>query len=356
MLVYWCIYRVRAPKILAGDVKLGVFLSTIEIFKQLSEACGDGYKACMHLITSTHELERLTDLFNKPTDLEANRNISSFRTESTKEAREEFLKHRTSNATPSTSAEYATDLIPISVSNLVQRLANEEHAILFQCSSLRIPQGSLVAIRGGHGSGRTTLMKLFGHEIYPSEGTIFVPSHLRIVLVSQATYFVHGTITQNLTFGLSQTTSADVDNIRYILHKLGMARSRVAFERDMDTLGIEEESSEAEEDFEADFSNPFRWHSEMSYSELCKLHLARAFVMNPEVIVLERPLLNFHPEEAAPVIEMFKEHVENRGINLPADQKKHRRPRTVIFATETASQEKCADITCYIKHGHLLCA
>jgi ABC-type uncharacterized transport system fused permease/ATPase subunit len=32
------------------------------------------------------------------------------------------------------------------------------------------------------------------------------------------------------------------------------------------------------------------WHESLTYSEKVKIHLARALIMNPEVLVLQRPL------------------------------------------------------------------
>ena len=51
---------------------------------------------------------------------------------------------------------------------------------------MSVPQGKLVALVGPHGSGKKTLLSLMGHMIFPNDGSIFIPSHLRILHVTQA--------------------------------------------------------------------------------------------------------------------------------------------------------------------------
>ena len=54
----------------------------------------------------------------------------------------------------------------------------------------------------------------------------------------------------------------------------------------------DEEDSEEEEEGEKDFRGAgSAWQESLTYSEKVKLHLARALIMNPEVLVLQRPLL-----------------------------------------------------------------
>ena len=45
--------------------------------------------------------------------------------------------------------------------------------------SIQAQQGQLVAVTGPHGSGKATLLRLLGHVVFPQEGSIFIPSHLR---------------------------------------------------------------------------------------------------------------------------------------------------------------------------------
>ncbi len=37
-----------------------------------------------------------------------------------------------------------------------------------------------MAVTGPHGSGKATLLRLLGHVVFPQDGSIFIPSHLRV--------------------------------------------------------------------------------------------------------------------------------------------------------------------------------
>lgn len=45
------------------------------------------------------------------------------------------------------------------------------------------------------------------------------------------------------------------------------------------------------------------WHEELTYSEKVKIHLARALIMNPEVMVLQRPLHHYDNAMAQKVLQ-----------------------------------------------------
>lgn len=82
----------------------------------------------------------------------------------------------------------------------------------------------------------------------------------------------------------------------------------------------------------------------MSYTEQVRVHLARAFIMNPEVMVLQRPLCHFGEHASKHMLEVIREHIQNRGLCLPEESRGRRRPRTVFFSNETVAQAAAADI------------
>merc|ERR1712050_73533 len=82
--------------------------------------------------------------------------------------------------------------------------------------------------------------------------------------------------------------------------------------------------------------------------ELSLVHLARAFIMNPEVMVLQRPLRNYNEARSRRVLEVMKFHVRERGLALPENQRPHRRPRTMFFSAENSFQAAAADIIWHV--------
>merc|ERR1712187_935736 len=65
----------------------------------------------------------------------------------------------------------------------------------------------------------------------------------------------------------------------------------------------------------------------LSNTEVAKLHLARALIMNPEILILQRPLsYHDHPDECKKILDTIIEHNKNRGVELPKDTVHRRRP------------------------------
>merc|ERR1712113_1190315 len=63
-----------------------------------------------------------------------------------------------------------------------------------------------------------------------------------------------------------------------------------------------------------------------------RLHLIRAFVYNPEVMVLNHPVDDLDPDITNTILMNLKEFVENHGLELDAATKAVRRPRTVFLS------------------------
>jgi len=94
------------------------------------------------------------------------------------------------------------------------------------------------------------------------------------------------------------------------------------------------------------------WQHELTYTEKVKIHLARAFLMNAEVMVLQRPLHHFSAHESATILQMLREHVDNRGIGMPEESLAIRRPRSVIYSAESEEQERVADMVWELSDSH----
>merc|ERR1712224_1050995 len=91
-----------------------------------------------------------------------------------------------------------------------------------------------------------------------------------------------------------------------------------------------------------------------SYTEKAKLHLARAFLMNPEVMVLERPLMHFNPDwGVSMILDLFRTHVCNRGVGMPEALRNSLRPRTLFYAAETVDQLRAADVAWEVLNGRI---
>merc|ERR1712194_821730 len=79
-------------------------------------------------------------------------------------------------------------------------------------------------------------------------------------------------------------------------------------------------------------------------AEQAEIHIARAFIMNPEVLLMHRPFCHFHREsETARLSSAMCGHRDTRGLYLPSETVSHRRPRTIFFTVDSPSQMAIAD-------------
>merc|ERR1719311_936389 len=87
-----------------------------------------------------------------------------------------------------------------------------------------------------------------------------------------------------------------------------------------------------------DESEPRRWTEQFSAKEKQLLNLARAFVNNPEIVVMHTPMQCFGDTEAEPLMRVFKEFVEWRGVALSEEGFAKRHPRTVVMSKQRHSR------------------
>lgn len=277
-----------------------------------------------------------------------------------------------------------------------------------------VPQGGLIAVTGAHGSGRANLLKMLAKLIFPQEGNVFAPTHLRRLFVSlEPIILTDITLWENLTFGCP----FDVDPVfvTAILRKLGMTKVLEALRYFGGLGGLDRGASlhngrEEQELHNADSSNPSAdtplptprteenrsllghfprteeelfhkgtslsawlmgddlvdreqarfletrrkelgaWFHRLNHTEKVKIHLARAFIMNPEIMLLHRPLLHFGEDTSKFVLTLLKEHLESRGLGHSMAGRDMRRPRTVFYSTDFDWQANSANVIWHVDH------
>merc|ERR1719473_1664663 len=68
--------------------------------------------------------------------------------------------------------------------------------------TMTIQQGILCAIIGAPESGKSTILRILGGVVLPKPGGFFIPAHLRVLHVDREPFFFHGTLLENLSFGV----------------------------------------------------------------------------------------------------------------------------------------------------------
>ncbi|CAJ1328439.1 unnamed protein product [Effrenium voratum] len=367
-----CYMAFYSPLVLSGELALGTFLATISVFKEVSSNFVDGYGGLKKVRKAFDPLVQISIFLNRSTDVAMLKMSVDNRVAETELCRRKLMKNPGDSRFP-------TDQIPIRLEKLSLMLPGTEN-FLFRDLQQSVQQGHLVELIGNAGSGKTKLIKLLAGEVAASSGKVLTPSHLRCLLVTHQVFLMDTTPLQNLFFGdpSSVVEQSERHRMLWILQKLSMDRTRQLAEEEISMLQssgeIEEESLEgfccvgprrrAEMDpmemwmpkdgtqRAADVYKRFKgWRSSLSFQERAKLHLARALIMNPEILILEKPLMNLDDKESETVMAVLREFVSNRGVALDLETLEYRRPRTCFYSAERRTMNTKTDVVWEFKEG-----
>jgi len=175
-------------------------------------------------------------------------------------------------------------------------------------SGVELPQGHMISISGDHRSGKATVLKLICGILYPRTGNIFIPAHLRVLHVSQSTQILEKSLWKNLVYGNSNPSRTRVMNI---VKRLQHLQHTGDLEKQL--MKELEDSKEGESLKNGDGQ---AWRTSMCYTEEALVHIARALIMNPEVMVLHRPISHFDERMQKHLMNLLTEHVQERGIEM----------------------------------------
>lgn len=163
----------------------------------------------------------------------------------------------------------------IEVCDVSFRYKNSDRDVLSHFSE-SIPAGSLVAIEGKNGAGKTTILKLLTAYMEPTSGEIFFDGQplselnkasvrRQIGVVFQESLLISGTALQNITLKNSAYSQDDIDNA-VNLSSLDSAVARFS-------KGLE---------YKIGFDSGY-----LSGGECQKLAIARALIRQPKILVLD---------------------------------------------------------------------
>jgi tungstate transport system ATP-binding protein len=169
--------------------------------------------------------------------------------------------------------------------------------------NLTIPQGKIIALLGPSGSGKTTLLRILAGLDTPTRGELFYGNtklaaneqnslRQKATLVFQKSVFFNTTVYNNVAFGLNLTDQLTKEQIS---NKVSEALSLVRLE-----------------DFEK------RRTKKMSGGEQQRVSLARALVLDRELLLLDEPTVNLDPKNVSIIEETIQRvnHEKNTTIVL----------------------------------------
>lgn len=313
-----------------GTLSLGTFLATINIFKETGRELAEVYVQMSEVVKASGPLRKVTELMNMETDLEERMRVMRLRQHVGHQRREE-VSPKAGGRRPSQGSTLNVDHVPIEISDVT--FAYGHSRPMLEHASGTFPQGGLYAIVGEPHQGKGTLLRLLGEVLIVEDGNgfIFVPPHLQILHVSHETCILeNSSLYTNIVFNQEPKGFGGPERVKAIFRLLGFADDLIA--RLEDGAG---EHGEDEGEEEALHNAPEGWTACLSHTDLARLNLARALVLNPEFMVLHKPILYFDENEASRIIGLLRRHVDERGLEVLHDKPSQRRPRTVIFTSST---------------------
>lgn len=357
-----------APDMLDEKLELGQLLGTIVSFREINEGICEFLEIFNQANKMLEPLREYTVMLNYKTDVEESSQISKRRRAAMRRARKRVNREKGDPTNKMT-----VDLID------VQYIYPGRTDTVFADARITVQQGTMVGLCGDHGVGKATFLRILAHELKPTRGEVFIPTHLRHLLVSQEVYLVRGSVWTNLTYGTERRqneseaqTLAMRKRIEAMLRKLGIWSSIKPI---LDRQGVTTEESFLDDNVDTGksclmeiqrwcpccqgrkqipFEEDSDWQDTLSYSTKLKIHLARAYLSTAEVLIMQRPLHHFNQQEGLQILEINREYVANRGMCLPASTRETRRPRTLFFSVETPEHAMLSDICIEIMDGGIV--
>jgi subfamily B ATP-binding cassette protein MsbA len=205
--------------------------------------------------------------------------------------------------------------------------ANESRSVLRDVS-LKISAGTMVALVGESGGGKSTLTKLLPRFHDPSEGAVFwdgtdirdatiASLRKQIALVTQETVLFNDTVRHNIAYGKPEATDAEIEEAASIAFAHEFIRE---LPKGYDTIGGERGIF-------------------LSGGQRQRLAIARAVLVNAPVLILD---------EATSALDAESERLVQRAIgNLV-------RNRTTIVIAHRLSTVRRADVIVVMEAGRII--
>ncbi len=187
--------------------------------------------------------------------------------------------------------------------------------------SLTIQRGERVALVGSNGSGKSSLLRLLHGLVEPSDGSVERDPRQRQAMLFQRPYMLRTSCVNNVALGLW---------LRDGRWGNAKAQARLALER----VGLG--------------SLAHRGAKTLSGGQQQRLALARAWVLQPQVLLLDEPTASLDPHAKREVETLLTDLYAGGGLVSQV-------PMTLIFASHNLGQVKrLATRVVYLEQGRVL--
>ncbi|MBL0142731.1 MAG: ABC transporter ATP-binding protein [Betaproteobacteria bacterium] len=150
--------------------------------------------------------------------------------------------------------------------------------------SMRVPRGKVVAIMGGSGCGKTTLLRLMSGQLRPTRGVVRVDGRVVHELDREGLYALRRRMSMQFQFGALFTDMTVFDNVAFPLRE--HASLPEAMVRDLVLMKLEAVGLRGAHGL---------MPSELSGGMARRVALARAVVMDPMLVMYDEPFAGLDP-------------------------------------------------------------
>jgi phospholipid/cholesterol/gamma-HCH transport system ATP-binding protein len=161
--------------------------------------------------------------------------------------------------------------------------------------SMKVPRGKLVAIMGGSGCGKTTLLRLIGGQLRPSRGAVRIGGQAVHELDDEGLYRLRRRMSMLFQFGALFTDMTVFENVAFPLREhTGLPESMI---RDLVLMKLEAVGLRG-----AHRLMP----AELSGGMARRAALARAVVLDPMLVLYDEPFAGLDPIALAVIGQLIR--------------------------------------------------
>lgn len=218
----------------------------------------------------------------------------------------------------------------ITLKNICKEYINGGEAVqVLQDINLHIEKGTILAIMGRSGCGKTTLLNIIGGITKPTTGEVWIEGKQVDYQTSKTLYALRreyfGYVVQNFAL-ISQKTVWE--NVALpIYSKAGRKHRKQIVDELLDEVGVLDKKT--------------KYPYQLSNGERQRVAIARALSDNKKIILADEPTGALDYENAEKIIDLLNKVVKEREITA------------LIVTHDKEVAEKC-DKTCYISYGKII--
>ena len=197
--------------------------------------------------------------------------------------------------------------------------------------TLRIPKGRLVAIMGGSGCGKTTLLRIIGGQLRPTTGSVRIAGEDIHALDAHGLYRLRRRMSMLFQFGALFTDMSVFDNVAFPLREhthlpAGMVRDLVLMK--LEAVGMRG-------------AHPLM-PAELSGGMARRVALARAVVLDPMLVLYDEPFAGLDPIALAQIGKLIRTLNDALGAT------------SIVVSHDIVECMQLVDYLYFVSEGHIV--